>query len=447
MTSDQILESLSAVMGIKTLNEMQQATIATVRSDSNDIMLYSPTGTGKTLAFLFPLLEGIDETQECTQVAIIVPSRELALQISEVARKISSRALKITCCYGGHNSQDESHSLQGLPHIIVATPGRLLDHLNRGNIALNNAKMLVLDEFDKSLELGFAKDMSGIISKIPTHCRKILTSATHIEQIPHFVKLNNPTLLDFSNKEVLDPTKRITMWQVKVDRDDNRLDALGQLLLSLPDERIIIFSNFRETAQVVFAFLTKHKIASVLYHGALEQIEREKAVAMFNNGSALVMSATDLASRGLDITGVKHIIHYHMPLSKEILIHRNGRSARVDECGNAYVMLSPSDTLPPFMPMMKEYRTSECINKKVPAYATMFISAGKKEKISHGDIVGYIASGTQEIAPSEIGKINIFDHYSLVAVPKNAILALIKELSPLKLKKRKVKLSVAKPRL
>ena len=446
MTSDKILENLSASIGVNNLNDMQQVTLTTARSECGDIMLYSPTGSGKTLAFLLPCVEMINEVQEEIQVIIIVPSRELAIQIKDVTRAISPSCINVTCCYGGHNFLDEARALQSLPHIVIATPGRLLDHINRGTISLAHVRIMVLDEFDKSLELGFASEMASIIEHVPQECRNILTSATHIEQMPPFVKLNNPIFLDFCNNGALVTSTRLAMWQVRVKSENSRLDALLKLLMSLADERTIIFTNYRDTAHDVFTHLLKHNIPAVLYHGALNQIDREKAVALFNNGSAIVMVATDLASRGLDITDVKHIIHYQPPLSEEVFIHRNGRTARVNECGNVYVMRTPhDDTLPSFMPSLQDYECRENRNTKKTSITTIFISAGRKEKISRGDIVGFILAGTHAISPGEIGKIDIFDHYSLVAVPSDATSAIIKDLLPLKLKKQKVKLSIAKP--
>ena len=446
MTSDKILENLSASIGVNNLNDMQQVTLTTARSECGDIMLYSPTGSGKTLAFLLPCVEMINEVQEEIQVIIIVPSRELAIQIKDVTRAISPSCINVTCCYGGHNFLDEARALQSLPHIVIATPGRLLDHINRGTISLAHVRIMVLDEFDKSLELGFASEMASIIEHVPQECRNILTSATHIEQMPPFVKLNNPIFLDFCNNGALVTSTRLAMWQVRVKSENSRLDALLKLLMSLADERTIIFTNYRDTAHDVFTHLLKHNIPAVLYHGALNQIDREKAVALFNNGSAIVMVATDLASRGLDITDVKHIIHYQPPLSEEVFIHRNGRTARVNECGNVYVMRTPhDDTLPSFMPSLQDYECKENRNTKKTSITTIFISAGRKEKISRGDIVGFILAGTHAISPGEIGKIDIFDHYSLVAVPSDATSAIIKDLLPLKLKKQKVKLSIAKP--
>ncbi|MBQ2563237.1 MAG: DEAD/DEAH box helicase [Muribaculaceae bacterium] len=446
MTSDKILENLSASIGVNNLNDMQQVTLTTARSECGDIMLYSPTGSGKTLAFLLPCIEMINEVQEEIQVIIIVPSRELAIQIKDVTRAISPSCINVTCCYGGHNFLDEARALQSLPHIVIATPGRLLDHINRGTISLAHVRIMVLDEFDKSLELGFASEMASIIEHVPQECRNILTSATHIEQMPPFVKLNNPIFLDFCNNGALVTSTRLAMWQVRVKSENSRLDALLKLLMSLADERTIIFTNYRDTAHDVFTHLLKHNIPAVLYHGALNQIDREKAVALFNNGSAIVMVATDLASRGLDITDVKHIIHYQPPLSEEVFIHRNGRTARVNECGNVYVMRTPhDDTLPSFMPSLQDYECKENRNTKKTSITTIFISAGRKEKISRGDIVGFILAGTHAISPGEIGKIDIFDHYSLVAVPSDATSAIIKDLLPLKLKKQKVKLSIAKP--
>lgn len=408
-----------------------------------NIVLYSPTGSGKTLAFAIPILRDIDEPNDITSIIIVEPTRELVLQVTEVLKKLAP-SIKTTPCYGGHSSQDEALSLSQAPTIVVATPGRLFDHIKRGNVNIEKATTLVLDEFDKSLELGFVDDMRNIISRLPSEIRTIMTSATKIKKAPGFIDLSCFETVNFLKRSELSQQERITTWRVTCD-DNNRLCRLEKLLLSLPDEKTIIFVNQRDTALLVYRQLVNYGITAGLYIGTLEQSEREKVIAMFRNGSLLVLVSTDLGGRGIDISDIRHIIHYEQPLTSEIFTHRNGRTARVDATGDVYVMTSQDDVAP-FITVDGEYHLNsrETHNTKQPVRATIRISAGKKEKISRGDVAGYLLHNYPRLTAGEIAGIEIFDHYTLVGVPASKAEEIVKTISPYKLKKQKVKSMVVR---
>ena len=445
MTNTEIIEQAKRALGITQLNMMQSEVLEHWSRSDNDMIVYSPTGTGKTLAFALTALFNLDASRPSPQVVIIAPSRELVTQIHGVIKKISPLTT-ISSCYGGHNSVDEKLSIASKPIIIVGTPGRLLDHINNHVIDISSINCLILDEFDKSLELGFSDEMRDIMNHCPTTARKIMTSATIIEHMPNYVKLNNCHTINHLESPSLEVNSRITLWQVRAE-EGNKLDTLLQLLYCIPDERTIVFANTRESAEQAFKHLAKKKMSIALYHGALEQIEREKAIAMFNNGTALVLVATDLAARGLDIADVKHIIHFETPITQEIFTHRNGRTARVDADGDAYLITGSEEALPHFVGQCRSYDIEQKTQaySKVSAVATIHISAGKKEKVSRGDIVGFLATHASNLEANEIGTITIHDHYSLVAVPASKAKETINSASPFKLKKLKVKLSIAKP--
>ncbi len=423
---------------------MQTDAIAKWHESKKHVVLYSPTGTGKTLAFALPILRDIDQTINVTQCVIVEPTRELVLQITEVLKKLAP-LVKTTPCYGGHNSHDEQSSLAQKPAIVVATPGRLLDHIERGNVSLMAVATLVLDEFDKSLELGFAEEMRGIIVCLPATVRTMMTSATLIRDVPDFIDFSKYETINFLHHDELSPQGRITSWQVRCEAH-NRLTCLINLLVSLPDERIIVFANQRDTATVVYRQLVEAGIAAGLYIGTLEQSQREKVLAMFRNGSLLVLVTTDLGGRGIDIDDIKHIIHYEQPNTSEVFTHRNGRTARVDASGEVYVITCPGETVAPFITIDRQYCfDSLAIPKmKSPARATILISAGKREKISRGDIVGYLLHNCPILDASDITGINIFDHHTLVGVPSDKAEEVVKTISPFKLKKQKVKSAVIK---
>lgn len=441
MKEQEILSLINDRSGISDLNDLQKSVLKNIKISSSAI-IYSPTGSGKTLTFSVTLLKALKNFDtEKLQAVIIAPSRELVIQISDVIRPIAPD-YKVTSLYGGHNVADEKNSLQNVPSIIVGTPGRLLDHANRGNIDLTNVRQLILDEFDKCLELGFEEEMRKLLKKMPNLSRKILTSATILNEIPNFVNLSDYVTLDYL-ESAKNPSERTTVWQVKSEEKD-KLAALRTLLYSIPQGKTIIFANYRDAVSRIYQNLKDNQISAGIYHGALEQMDREKAIAMFNNESYPILVSTDLGSRGLDIKEVKNIIHYHLPVSQESYTHRNGRTARVDKTGDVYILTHQDEQLPDFVTIDETFNLPENCEQKaiVNKNSTLYFKAGKKEKISKADIVGFIANNSQ-IAPNEIGVINVYDHYALVAVPKQKAKATVSQLLKAKIKGKKIRIEIA----
>lgn len=409
-----------------------------------DFILYSPTGSGKTLAYAIPLLKDMKNyPTEKLQVVVIAPSRELALQIFGIIRVIAT-GYKVSCVYGGHHVKDEEQTLSIIPSILIATPGRLLDHVKRGNMNLTNARQLIIDEFDKCLELGFENEMKKLCKCMPNLSRRALISATVLDEIPAYMQFHDYEVFNFlqDNDQL---KQRMKVWKVKSSKKD-KLEALMELLPTLPQGKAIVFANFRDTVDRIFSMLKSRGVSCGIYHGGLGQIDREKAIDMFNNGSLQVMVSTDLGARGLDIDEVQSIVHYHLPTSRESYTHRNGRTARVDRSGQIFVIVHEEETIPGYMVFQGVYDLSN----QVPGYitesrmSTIYLSAGKKEKISKGDIVGFLVNHGG-IEAQEIGKINVHDHYSLVAVPRQKAHAALRNSSTHKIKKQKLKLSIAVP--
>ena len=442
MKEKEIIEGVKTRLGIEDLNAMQKE-MMNKASESRDIILLSPTGSGKTLAFTLPVLKLMKPSTGRIQCVVIAPSRELVIQIAGVMRE-AGKLFRVTALYGGHSVEDEVNSLKVTPDIVVATPGRLLDHSVRHNLELLPVRMLVLDEFDKTLELGFEEEMEKLIKRMKNVSRIILTSATKGDVLPEFLKLDNPVTVDYSST-TSEVRGRMNVLTVKLETKD-KLEGLLQLLHNINSgkeepEKSMIFVNHRESAERIYEFLRKHKVAAVLYHGALEQKDRETAVALFNNGTRPIMVATDLAARGLDIEKVKSVIHYHQPLTKESFIHRNGRTARVDEEGDIYILSGPDEELKEFMTpdgefILDEGKKSDLSEK----YMTLYISGGKREKLSRGDILGFLVKECG-IEAKDIGKINVFDHYSLVAVRERVVAHLlnVSEGKKLKGEKRRIR--------
>lgn len=417
MREKEFLPQIQTRLGIEELNEMQRRMLA-AGTEGRDLILLSPTGTGKTLAFILPVLKMLRPSTGRVQAVVIAPSRELVMQIAGVLQKIGA-GMKTTPLYGGHKFEDEENSLKAGCDIVVATPGRLLDHLKRRTFDALPTRILVLDEFDKSLELGFEEEMRKISNRLKNVSHMIMTSATRADVLPEFLKLNNPLTLDYLG-ENRNLRGRIRVHRVDADSKD-KLESLRVLIDNIwadgqAGERAIVFVNHRESGERVAAYLEKQGYPAVLYHGAMDQRDRESAVARFNSGSRPILVATDLAARGLDIREVKSVIHYHQPLSPEAYTHRNGRTARVDADGDVYVLIGPEESVKDYIETDDtRWLDPEKTAGPVPRVETLYIGAGKKEKLSKGDILGFLVKQCG-LEPSQIGAIDVRDHYSLTAV-------------------------------
>lgn len=435
-----LIEKACRNLNIDSLNGMQKQMLETAQRP-HDIILLSPTGTGKTLAFLLPVLQRIDPRAAGVQALVLVPSRELALQIESVLRKIAA-GIKIVCCYGGHSVREESKSLAVAPALIVGTPGRIADHLRRGRLSLDTLDTLVLDEFDKCLALGFHDEMKEIIAPLKEVKKKILTSATDSESLPAFTALRRPVKLDFlgSKRSEENINERLSLYRIDSPEKD-KLDTLLVLLHNLKPGLTLIFCNQRESVERVQQFLTDRGIIAEAFHGGMEQADRERALCKFRNHSSYICVSTDLAARGLDIPEVKYIIHYHLPVDLESFTHRNGRTARMHAEGEAFMIVGPTEQLPEYARQATAFRLDPTANLlQTPPMATLHFAAGKKEKISKGDIVGFL---TQKggLTADEIGFIEVKDHYCYAAVARDKAHETLRRLRDEKIKGKKVKIS------
>ncbi len=425
---------------IKELNPMQLSAIDTI-AQNDELILLSATGSGKTLAFLIPILESLDANLKLCQAMILVPSRELALQIDGVLKQMQT-GFKITCCYGGHKREIEENNLVQPPAIVIGTAGRMADHIRRNNIDLSQIKFLVLDEFDKILELGFLEEMEYIIKSLPAVQKRMLTSATYTEVIPDFVKMQNPiTLNELSSTGIAADVLRInTLFSSNKDK----LDTLFQLICYTGNTSTIVFCNHRDAVERVSNYLKDQGIVNVFYHGGMEQQEREVALCKFRNSSADILITTDLASRGLDIANIRNIIHYHMPPDEAAFTHRNGRTARMNTTGNVYVVYAEDETLPRYI---KENSAGFEMPEKLslpekPKWSTLFIDAGKKDKINKMDIVGFL-SHKANLKKDEIGLVEVKDFTAFAAVRKSKVDQVLEMVEDEKMKNKKVKIAIA----
>ena len=423
-------------LGILALNPMQEAAQEAISSNS-EIILLSPTGTGKTLAFLLPIIEELNPNIKNIQVLILVPSRELAIQIEQVIREIGS-GYKATAVYGGRSGSKDRIELKHPPAILVGTPGRVADHIERAIFDITAIKTLILDEFDKSLEVGFEEDMKFIIENLTAVTKKILTSATKKVKIPSFVWIKNQKMLSYLGEKT--PNLKI---KTVVSQTQDKLASLERLLGYIGEGSGIIFCNLKDSIQNVSDFLNDKNINHGCFSGDLEQPDRERALIKFRNGTHKILVATDLAARGIDIPEMDFIIHYELPTRPDEFIHRNGRTARMHSNGTAYILKSQHEELPIFIKNDEEISIESTKKVKNSNWSTLHISGGRKDKISKGDIAGlFFKQGN--IKKEELGIIELKQDCAYVAVSSSNLNTLIQTLNNSRLKKKKVRISILK---
>jgi superfamily II DNA/RNA helicase len=434
------LAPILANFNITELNPMQTATIEAVGQDP-DVVLISPTGSGKTLAFLLPILSKLNDARNDVQVLVIVPTRELAQQIEQVFKQMGS-TFKINSCYGGHSVQIERNNLLEPPAVLVGTPGRIAHHIRKKTLHLTATEVLILDEFDKSLEAGFHEEMSYIIKSMKRLQKRVLTSATHLKDIPAFVGIKEITELNFTGEEKQITTK-LNVKAVRVSGDD-KLEALMLLIGHIGAQSTIVFCNHRDAVNRISEQLSRLKIEHGFYHGGLEQINREKTLIKLRNGSINLLISTDLAARGLDIPEIDAVIHYQLPTTEDAMIHRNGRTARMHANGTAYFLLDENDFLPPFLEITRDEELLPKVMKPPPIseWKTLYISAGKKDKVNKMDIVGMLIQ-KGGLKKEELGKIEVLDHSAYVAIKRHKITQVLKQVGEERIKNKKVKMEIS----
>lgn len=415
-------------MGI-TLNDMQRASAEALTGTKEDVVILSPTGTGKTLAYLLPLTQLVDACCDEVQAIVVVPGRELALQSVEVLKNIKS-GLRGYACYGGRAAMDEHREIrQQRPQILFGTPGRLIDHIGKENFGVSKVSMLIIDEFDKCLEMGFRPELSRLTGMLPSVRRRILLSATDACEIPAFVSLQHARRLDFLPKEK-SGDGRISVYVCRSPRKD-KLETLSELLLSVGQTGTVVFLNYRDSVERTAAWLAEEGFSVVAYHGGLDQKGREEALFRFACGAVNILVSTDLGSRGLDIPDIKNIIHYHLPETEDNYIHRIGRTARWDATGRTVFLLGPEEQLPSYVGPVEDYPLEKALHdageeagrqglplQPAPSKRViLYIGKGRRDKISKGDIVGFLCK-TGGLQGSDIGRIDVRDYYCYVAVDR-----------------------------
>lgn len=429
MNQNEILERL----GVGELSLMQREAQRAILGGRSDVIILSPTGSGKTLAYLLPLVQLVNAGSEDVQVLVVVPGRELAMQSDTVLRSMKS-GVRSAACYGGRAAMDEHRQLRKLlPHVVFGTPGRLNDHLDKGNISARTVRYVVIDEFDKCLAMGFYAEMTQLMSRLTAASRRILLSATDAQEIPAFVQMARAARLDYldQTEQVSD---RVRLYEVK-SPDKDKLQTLLRLLCQQGDGQSIVFLNYRDSVERVDGYLREKGFATSALHGGMDQKQRESELYKFFNGSANVLVATDLASRGLDIPDVSNIIHYHLPLAEENYVHRVGRTARWEQSGVSFFLIGPEEHVPAYVEGQVEpfALPAEMPPVPKPRMATVYIGKGKKDKISKGDIVGFLCK-KGGLSPADIGHIAVSDRYAYVAVARESVASMLSAVRDEKIK-------------
>jgi len=423
---------------IDELNEMQIDFIEKAKQHQN-LMLLAPTGSGKTLAYLFPLLDILQADLRAVQALIIVPSRELSIQIEQVFKSMKT-SFKVSTCYGGHAMKIEQNSLGEGPAVVIGTPGRLKDHIEKESFDPSSIKVVILDEFDKSLQLGFHDQIRNILRPLTQEQKYFLTSATKMDRLPEFIPFSEPQTVNFLQDEKDSKLELKLVHTPSIEK----AETLMRLVAGFNNEACLVFCNHRDAVDRISTLLTDFDFPHGILHGGMEQIDREKNLIKFRSGANHLLIATDLASRGLDIPEIKHVVHYQLPPKVEAFTHRNGRTARMHADGQGYLILAHDEILPEYIDkdVIEIYPSHDFVSPELPEYECLYISAGKKDKISKGDIVGLLTK-KGGLEGSDIGVISILDFSSYVAVKRNLAEKVLKRVHQEKLKKIKVKVALA----
>ncbi len=433
------ISSILKKFDIEALNPMQEEAYTSIQKGT-DVILLSPTGTGKTLAFVLPLIETLNPDSSEIQLLIVVPSRELAQQIEQVIRKMGS-GFKVNAVYGGRAGMQDKIDLKHTPAILIGTPGRIADRFRRDSYSLAHIKTLVLDEFDKSLEIGFQEEMEEIVDTLPKIKQRILTSATTDAELPSFVGLQDPVTINY-----LEEGSSQLVIKTILSPEKDKLHTLVKTLAFIGHQPGIIFCNVKDALHRISDFLDDNDVDHVCFHGGMEQIDRERSLIKFRNGTNQILLATDLAARGLDIPEITFIIHYHLPYREKEFTHRNGRTARMNRDGIAYILHWKNEPLPDFIqdisPEKLEVDELEKSTLSPPVkWTTLYITGGRRDKISKGDVAGLFYK-IGELKKEQLGTIELKQNCTYVGVHATVAKNLIEKTNNSRLKKKKVRVSL-----
>lgn len=421
--SQEMLKNLDSLQ-YKIMTDIQEASIPEILK-GRDILAKAKTGSGKTAAFGIGMLETLNLQLFRIQALILCPTRELAEQVSSEVRRLArfKHNIKLLKLTGGMPLYKQEHSLRHEAHVVVGTPGRVMKLLSRGSLVLDHIKMIILDEADRMLDMGFIDQIDTIMEYAPQKRQTLCFSATFPEGVKKLSLsvLNNPQEITVESEHKLSVIKQY-FFQYPVK---NRENAVITLMNRYPSESTIIFCNTKEGCRQVHKELKEYGVSSLALHGDLEQKERTEVLIRFANRSCNTLIATDVAARGLDINNLGCVINYDMPFETETYIHRIGRTGRAGKNGLSLSIVSEREyfRLKEINNYLKSDFTMEELNTEQltevslpqPPMVTLSINGGRRNKISAGDILGTLTA-EEGIAGSEVGKIDRLDYITFVAV-------------------------------
>ncbi len=421
-----------AELGFTSLTPIQAKAMPVLLS-GRDLVGQSQTGSGKTVAFALPILQRLALEPRRLKALVLCPTRELSAQVAREFRKLGRRlkGLSVIVLSGGEPLRSQAGALRRGVHIAVGTPGRILDHLERGNLDLQNVTTAVLDEADRMLGMGFQEDMEWILDALPTPRQTLFFSATFPESIEQFSRKYQRQPVKVEIEAALQPAEvRQVVYAAEVE---DKLQALRWLLAQHPHESALVFANFKVTVAKIEADLAQAHISVASLHGDLEQVDRDRVMAKFRNGSTRVLVATDVAARGLDIQDLDLVVNFEMPSQPEMYVHRIGRTGRAGKSGLAISLCASNEghklnaieqTAHVALARMSwdssksSERESAPTQARSAAMVTLRIAGGRKAKLRPGDILGALTGEAAGLNAEDVGKIEIHDHFSYVAVAK-----------------------------
>jgi ATP-independent RNA helicase DbpA len=445
--SPQLLQNLDT-LGYQHMTPIQAQSLPLMLK-GKDVIGQGKTGSGKTAAFGLSLLTNLNVKRFRVQSLVLCPTRELADQVAKEIRKLARTIhnIKVLTLCGGMPMGPQIGSLEHGAHILVGTPGRILDHLEKGRIDLSELNTLVLDEADRMLDMGFQDAMEAIIAEVPSERQTLLFSATFPAQIKSIAErlMQQPELVKV---EATHDSTSIHQAFYKVEDDNERLQAVKKLLLAHNPESTVVFCNTKREVQEVADELYHAGFSVIDLHGDLEQRERDRSLVQFANKSISVLVATDVAARGLDVDNLDMVINYQLSRDPEVHVHRIGRTGRAGSKGMACSLFSDKEMYR--VAMIDEYMdmpiepvglpSDEVLSRN--AYqadmVTIEIAGGKKQKVRAGDILGAL-TGQGGIDGKLVGKINLFDMRAYVAVQQHVAKKALKKIQNGKMKGRQFK--------
>lgn len=441
-----MLDNLES-LGYQKMTDVQAQSLPLIL-DKQDVIARAKTGSGKTAAFGIGLLSHLQVERFCVQSLVMCPTRELAEQVAQELRKLArfTHNIKVLTLCGGTPMGPQIGSLEHGAHIIVGTPGRIMDHLYKRRLNLSNVQTLVLDEADRMLDMGFEEEMRAVIKGVPAKRQTLLFSATYPEEIEQI-----SSMIQKDPKEVIIESthnaSKIEQVFYEIE-DQHRLKALAAVLTHNQPQSAVIFCNTRVACQEVSEELSELGFSVLALHGELEQRERNQVLLRFANKSITLLVATDVAARGLDIKDIDMVVSYQITPDPEVHIHRIGRTGRADAKGLAVTLCASKEVAR--ANAIEDYQQAKVkwsgiqalrfhVNRIIePEYATVSIDGGKKSKLRAGDILGALTKDAG-IDGADVGKINITDFHAYVALKIRSVKRAISHLQNGKIKGRKFK--------